>query len=96
MSTRDDIIKKLSAFKASVADRYPIASLGLFGSFARNEQNVDSDIDILVEFNGSVGSEFFVLADELEQQLGTKVDLVSKKGIKPKYLSSIQSDLIYV
>lgn len=96
MSSREEIIKKLGAFKARVANRYPIASLALFGSFARNEQNEDSDIDVLVEFNGRVGSEFFALADELEKQLENKVDLVSKKGIKPKYFSSIQSDLIYV
>lgn len=96
MSSREEVIEKLSAFKASVANRYPIASLALFGSFARNEQSADSDIDVLVEFNGRVGSEFFAMADELEQQLENKVDLVSKKGIKPKYFSSIQSDLIYV
>ena len=96
MSTREDIIKQLSTFKASVANRYPIASLALFGSFARNEQNTDSDIDVLVEFNGHVGSEFFEMADELEKQFNNKVDLVSKKGIKPKYFAAIQSDLIYV
>ncbi len=96
MSTREDIIQKLRAFKVSVAGRYPIASLALFGSFARGEQNPNSDIDVLVEFNGRVGSSFFKLADELEKQLGGKIDLVSKKGIKPKYFSAIQSDLIYV
>ncbi len=96
MASREDIIEKLSAFKKGVADRYPIASLALFGSVARNEQHADSDIDVLVEFNGRIGSEFFVLADELEKQLGSKVDLVSRKGIKAKYFSSIESDLIYV
>ncbi|MBP9151210.1 MAG: nucleotidyltransferase family protein [Flavobacteriales bacterium] len=96
MSSREEVIKKLSAYKASVANRYPIASLALFGSFARDEQNDNSDIDVLVEFNGSVGSKFFEMADELEKQLGSKVDLVSRKGIKPKYFSAIKPDLIYV
>jgi len=96
MATREDIIEKLRAFKLSITGRYPIASLALFGSFARGEQNPSSDIDVLVEFNGRIGSSFFKLADELEKQLGGKIDLVSKNGIKPKYFSAIQSDLIYV
>ncbi|MCB9205435.1 MAG: nucleotidyltransferase family protein [Flavobacteriales bacterium] len=96
MSTREDIIRKLKTFKANVVNRYPIASLALFGSVARNEQTETSDIDVLVEFNGKIGSDFFNLADELERELGTKVDLVSRKGIKPKYFSAIESDLIYV
>ncbi len=96
MATREDIIEKLRTFKLSVADRYPIASLALFGSFARGEQNASSDIDVLVEFDGRIGSAFFEMADELEKQMGAKVDLVSKNGIKPKYYSAIESDLIYV
>jgi hypothetical protein len=53
-------------------------------------------VDILVEFNGNIGWQFLTLADELEQLLGLKVDLVSRKGVKPHYLEYIQKDLIYV
>ena len=76
--------------------RYPIASMALFGSFARSEQTEASDIDVLVELNGKIGSKFIDLADELETSLGHKVDLVSRKGIKPRYLRSIEPELIYV
>ena len=96
MSTREEILQKLKELKQSLAARYPIASMALFGSFARSEQTKDSDIDLLVELNGRIGSKFIDLADELEESLGTKVDLVSKKGIKPRYLRSIESELIYV
>ena len=50
----------------------------------------------MVEFHSRVGSEFIELADELEEILGIKVDLVSKKGIKVRYFERIKEDLIYI
>jgi predicted nucleotidyltransferase len=70
--------------------------MAIFGSYSRGENNAASDLDILVEFNDKIGVEFIDLADEMEEILGLKVDLVSKNGVKPKYLQSITSDLIYV
>ncbi len=75
---------------------YPIKSIAIFGSYSRRENNNNSDIDILVEFKDKIGIRFIDLADELENILGSKVDLVSKKGMKEKYLNAIDSDLIYV
>ncbi len=91
-----DIKKSLIENRASLYDRYPIKSLAVFGSYARNEQSEQSDIDILVEFKGKIGSEFISLADELEEILDMKVDLVSKRGVKDRYLKSIETDLIHV
>ena len=68
----------------------------MFGSYARNEQRPDSDIDILVEFDAPVGVEFIDLANYLEDLLKLRVDLVSRNGIKPKYFTEIQPDLKYV
>lgn len=96
MSSREEVLYKLKELKQSLTSRYPIASIALFGSFARSEQTEDSDIDLLVELNGRIGSKFIDLAEELENSLGQKVDLVSRKGIKPRYLRSIESELIYV
>lgn len=76
--------------------KYHLRSIGIFGSFTRPDFSEDSDIDILVEFDQPVGIEFIDLAEELEDLLKIKVDLVSKKGIKPRYLKEIQKDLIYV
>lgn len=70
--------------------------MAIFGSYSRIEQNENSDLDILVEFNDKIGIRFIDLADEIEKIVGFKVDLVSRKGIKAKYLQSIDSDLIYV
>jgi len=96
MSTKEEIVRKLKTLKAGLVKTYPIASIALFGSFARSEQTPNSDIDILIELNGQIGSKFIDLAEELEASLGQPVDLVSRKGIKPRYLKSIESDLIYV
>ena len=65
-------------------EKYPISSLGLFGSIVRDDFTEHSDIDIIVDFNDKIGIEFIALADELEVILNHKVDLVSRGGIKPK------------
>lgn len=95
--TKAEILDKLRANKADIQKKYPVASLALFGSFARNEQTPESDIDIMVELDKPVGIEFVDLLIDLESILaGAKIDLVSKKGIKPRYWSYIKDDLIYV
>ncbi|MBA4745522.1 MAG: nucleotidyltransferase family protein [Muricauda sp.] len=96
METTQNIANKLSKLKVRLKERYPISSMALFGSYARNEQTDTSDVDIMVEFDGKIGIKFIDLANDLEKALGLKVDLVSKKGIKEQYLNTILSDLIYV
>jgi predicted nucleotidyltransferase len=86
----------LSLFKPELIRRYPIASIGLFGSIVRNDFSINSDIDIIVDFNKPIGIEFVTLADELEKKLNCKVDLVSKAGIKPKYFKEIEPEIVYV
>jgi len=76
--------------------RYHLKSIGIFGSFTREDFNNDSDIDILIDYDQPIGIEFIDLAEELEKILNLKVDLVSKNGVKPKYLEEIQKDLVYV
>ncbi|MCC7467050.1 MAG: nucleotidyltransferase family protein [Saprospiraceae bacterium] len=96
MRTAKDIQNILQAVKAHLIGKYPIESMAIFGSIARNEATAESDVDILVKFNGKVGWKFLTLAEELEQLLGMKVDLVSEDGLKPRYLNYIKKDLIYV
>ena len=96
MRTLQEIKNTLSNHKKRLFNDYPIKSMAIFGSYSRREQNDSSDIDILVEFSDKIGIRFIDLAYDLENIVGSKVDLVSKKGIKEKYLKSIDSDLIYV
>lgn len=96
MKDLEEIKKILFQNKKRLVDKYAIKNLAVFGSYLRNEQKTDSDIDILVEFSGKIGIKFIDLGDELEDILKIKVDLVSKNGIKPKYLKAISSNLVYV
>ncbi len=96
MRTLQEIKNILSSHKRRLFHDYPIRSMAIFGSFSRKEQNESSDVDILVEFSDKIGIRFIDLAEDLEKIVGSKVDLVSKKGMKEKYLNSIYSDLIYV
>ena len=96
MRTLQEIKNTLGSHKNRLFKDYPIKSMAIFGSYSRKEQNELSDIDILVEFSDKIGIRFIDLAEDLDNIVGFKVDLVSKKGIKDKYLKSINSDLIYV
>jgi predicted nucleotidyltransferase len=96
MKRIDEILRILTVNKSRLLDDYPIRSIAVFGSYARSEQNGDSDVDIMVEFKDKIGIRFIDLADEIEEIVGIKVDLVSRKAIKDKYFESIKTDLIYV
>ena len=86
----------LTQLKPELVDKYHISSIGLFGSIVRDDFTPSSDIDIIVDFNQPIGIEFVDLADYIERKLKQNVDLVSKKGIKPKYYQAIESEIIYV
>ncbi|MFW5762190.1 MAG: nucleotidyltransferase family protein [Cyclobacteriaceae bacterium] len=92
----NEIKSRLAKQKERLIQEYPIKSIGIFGSFARGQQTQESDVDIMVEVSGDIGIRFIDLADELESIVGIRVDVVSKNGIKEKYLKSINSEIIYV
>lgn len=96
MTSLNQILTTLSSHKAEFFDVFKVKTLAVFGSFARNEQRSDSDVDILVEFSSPVGIEFIDLGNYLEHILHLRVDLVSRNGIKPKYFREIEGDLKYV
>lgn len=96
MSYLSTIQTKLRQIKPELSEKYHVSSIGLFGSVVRNDFRADSDIDIVVDFDRPIGIEFIDLADELEELLQRKVDLVSKSGIKPKYYKAIEQEILYV
>ncbi len=97
MVDNKNIISILRKAKPALQKSYGFTSLALFGSYSRNTATSGkSDIDVMVEFSAPIGIRFIDLADELEEILKHKVDLVSRKAIKPKYFKAIEPDLIYV
>lgn len=96
MKTLQDIRSILSEHKQRLFAEYPIRSMAIFGSFARDQQTESSDLDLMVDVDNTIGIRFIDLADEIESYLGIKVDLVSRSGIKDWYFQTIQPDLRYV
>jgi len=87
----------LKTKKQELKKKYKLSELGLFGSYARGEQNAQSDIDILVDFDSRIdGFQYIRLAHELEDLFNQKIDMVSRKGIKPAYLSYVEKSLVHV
>ena len=67
-----------------LAERYGVETLEVFGSFVRDEQKADSDLDILVTFKEEPGLlTFIAIENYLSDLLGVKVDLVMKDSLKP-------------
>jgi uncharacterized protein len=96
MTTLTQIKNKLTVLKPILQEKYPLESIAIFGSYARNEQTEESDVDVMVELNGKLGLKFVSMANEIEDFLKIKTDVVSRNGIKPKYFKFIKDDLIYV
>lgn len=92
----NEILTILQNRKSYFFEKYKINQLAIFGSYARGNNNERSDLDILVDFKLSPGIEYIDLAEELENLLKIKVDVVSKNAIKEKYLKYILKDMIYV
>lgn len=76
----------------------PVLKAWLFGSFSRNEQTNDSDVDIIVQLDKSrpVGMKFFGMWSDLEKLLGRKVDLVSEGTLMPFAQASAEKDKILI
>ena len=96
MNTQIEIERKLKALKPILDEKYYVDRIGYFGSYSRNEQKTDSDIDILVYFRKPLGWEFFDLQELLEKELQVKVDLVSEKALKKQLRQIILDSVKYV
>lgn len=83
------IITKLSPYNPTL--------IGIFGSFARNESTATSDLDILVDFKKTVNLlDLIGIELELTEQIGIKVDLVTKNSVSPLLEKYIQQDMIRI
>jgi len=94
---KEEIRKKISNQLPFLRQKYKVKRLGIFGSFVRGQQKKGSDVDILVEFTSPIGFfDFIRLENFLAETLNQKVDLVSKKALKPAIKNEILRETIYV
>ncbi|WP_448604078.1 nucleotidyltransferase family protein [Thermoleptolyngbya sp.] len=83
--------------KSLLQERYKVKELGVFGSYVRQEQTEASDVDVLVEFSEIPSLLKFVnLENYLSDNLGVKVDLVHKSGLKPRIGERILAEVVYL
>ena len=93
----ESVVKALRENKAVLVKKFGVKSLALFGSYARGTANDDSDIDVLVMFDGPATSErYFGAQFYLEDLLGKPVDLVTETAVRPELRPYIERDRIDV
>jgi uncharacterized protein len=98
MLTRTEILNYLQENKNLFHDVYGIRKIGLFGSYARNEQTDQSDVDILIEMATDTEDIFdkrLLLKDLLMKRFAKKVDICHEQAIKPVFRDLIFRDAIY-
>lgn len=98
-TTQNTILAYLTDKKTEFGQKYSIHKFGLFGSFARNEQTKDSDIDIiyfLEEDKKITYFELFELEKKLEKYFNRKIELINYQYINPIIKYKSQEDIIYV
>ena len=95
--TRDDVLAALRGCKATLAERFGVEELALFGSFARDSAKADSDVDIMVRFDGPATSKrYFGTQFHIEDLLGRPVDLVTDKALRVEFRPYVERDAIHV
>jgi predicted nucleotidyltransferase len=94
---RDATLSLLSHHKLGMQAQFGVRTLALFGSRARAQSGTDSDIDLLVEFDGpATSARYFGLQFFLEDLLGAPVDLVTRQALRPELRPFVERDAIHV
>lgn len=94
---RKDAINTLTMVKPELTGRFGVTRLALFGSTARDLANRESDIDVLVAFDGpATSAKYFGVQFLLEDRFGCRVDLVTEKALRSELRAFVEQDAIYV
>ena len=94
---RQQVIQTLRAAKPVLAERYGVTRLALFGSTVRGEARPDSDVDIVVGFDGpATSARYFGVQFFLEDELGCAVDLVTEKALRSELKPYIEREAVNV
>lgn len=96
MLSQEDILHQLKVLKPKLYNDYSVKNIGLFGSFSRDMNSDDSDIDLVVELERPIGWKFLTLEIYLESIFNRKVDLVTKKAIKSQLKDQILDEVKYI
>ena len=94
---RDQVLSTLRSHKPALQERFGVTRLALFGSVARDAARPDSDVDVLVSFDGpATSARYSGLQFYLEELLGRPVDLVTDKALRERLRPYVERDAIAV
>ena len=94
---RDEVLDALRQHKQALRERFDVTGLALYGSFARNQATPESDVDILVRFDGPATSRsYFGTLFYIEDLLGRRVDLVTDKALRPELRPFVEQEALDV
>jgi len=98
MENDSQILSFLRENKDMFRREYHISKLGLFGSYARGDANEESDIDLLIEFDGEVDifETKIMIRELIKAKLNKDVDICREKYLKSYAKEKILSEVIYV
>jgi uncharacterized protein len=95
--TRDEAIRRLRELLPEAEKRFGVSSLRLFGSTARDKAGPDSDLDLLVAFDGpSTSARYFGLMFLLEDELGVPINLVTEKALRADFRPYVEREAVAV
>jgi uncharacterized protein len=95
--TREELLALLTEHKPVLEQRFGVTSLRLFGSFARGTPGGDSDVDVLVTFDGPATSKrYFGVQFYLEDLLARPVDLVTEDALRPRLRPYVERDAVVI
>lgn len=97
MKTLEEIKQLLKQSKSVLQENYKVTELGIFGSYVRGEQTEKSDVDVLIDYEKAPTLFKLVeLRSYLNELMGMKVDVVTKKGLKPRIRERVLSEVVYL
>ncbi|MFA5296464.1 MAG: nucleotidyltransferase family protein [Methanoregulaceae archaeon] len=97
MRDTSEILKQLRSIRQELRKRYHVKRIGIFGSYSREEQNDQSDLDLIVEFHQPIGMMAFVhLKDFISENLNLRIDLVTPDGLHPLIRDRALYEVVYV
>ena len=97
MKKLKEIKNILAEHKPEIQKKFMVKEIGIFGSYVRGRQKAKSDIDVLVEFSEPIGLfKFMELEEYLQALFGVKVDLVSRKALKPHIGKQILEEVTFI
>ncbi len=97
--THNDLIEFLKVNKEYLCNKFHLARIGVFGSFARKEQTVNSDIDLIVELEENTQNIYELkieLRNYFKEHLNRDIDIAREKYLKPRVKAEILRDVEYV